>query len=67
MIEPPAQGWKKNIPNILTEVNQEWEVMFPMSRRPEILSWRLITYRRNCTIGRVLEETKCPCQAQDLI
>ena len=42
MIELQALGWKRSIRNVLVGAIQELEVMCPMSKRLEILGWRLI-------------------------
>ena len=67
IIKLPALGWKWNIQTTPIKANQGLEVMFPMSKRPKISSWRLITCIRSCTAWCMLVDIECPHKAWDLI
>ena len=66
MIGLRVLGWKRSTRDILVEATPRLEVMFPISKRHEISSRRLIIYAKSCDERRMIREIRHPHQVQDL-
>ena len=60
-------GKRHSILSILARVIRELEAMFPMSKRLEILGWRLTIYVQSCVRRRVTGEIQHPHQVKGLM